>query len=93
MPSPNLSFVKYEVGDAATEAKKQLDVQERPDGTVRCVVFSTGNTSAMATGRVVTFRFSRLDGKGAQVDLLTKRPIFAPAAANEGLLVSDPVVL
>ena len=89
--TPNLKFKEATTGEAITVAGKQMTVLQHEEGLLRTVVLSSSNINTLKTGRIVTYRFEKKDDAVAQLEILTERPIFAPAEVNEGLLVSDPL--
>jgi hypothetical protein len=85
-------FESAEAGDSLTRAEKQLVAQER-DGRVRLVVFSAGNTNSIESGTIAELRFRRNGAARARFEILSESPIFAPAKANQGLVIGAPVEL
>lgn len=89
--STNLELVESAAGDAATAAGKQVIVQEPDSAHLRILVFSSASTTELSTGEVATLHLRRTSNSTATLDLNTDKPIFAPAQANEGLSVGDPL--
>ena len=74
-----LRFLEAQPGLAASRARKQVVVQERPGGQVRVVVFSGGNLEQLDTGPLASLSFSR-SGEGPEtLEILYERSAFAPA--------------
>ena len=90
--SDNLSFVSAQPGPAATAANKMVIVQKASRTKLRVLLFSGGNTNELDSGLLTTLRMQRTDERPARAEILLERPLFAPAAALEGLAMSDPVV-
>ena len=89
----NLRYLASEKGDALEKAAKQLMVQNlEEDNKLRLVILAMDNTNELDTGRLATLKFERSGSGESTVRILTDSPIFAPQEANEGLLVSDPLV-
>ena len=89
--SSNLNYINHKKGGTLEKSDKQLHVQELENNQLRLVVFAIDNTNEIDTGRLATLTFKKLDGEKSTVRILTDSPIFAPAEANEGLLVSEPL--
>ena len=90
--SDNVSLVSSSVGEAVKAAGKELVVQELGDRhQVRLVVVAMDNVNELDSGTLATLEFKKSDELSATARILTDSPIFAPEAANEGLLVSDPI--
>lgn len=89
--SDNLRFVAASPGAALEAADKDLVAQAREPGVVRLVAFSASSTANIGPGVLATLRFERSGEERARLEILTDRPLFAPALANRGLTVSDPV--
>jgi hypothetical protein len=54
-------------------------------------VFSGSNVNRLSSGVLATYRFEKVGDEPANIEILTEQPIFAPAEANQGLIVSDPL--
>jgi|GEM_PF-2178812 len=77
-----LAFVRAEALDAVTAAGKQLVAQERPGNVLRLLIFSQVNMNPFDSGPLARLVFRR-SGDGPQtLDLLDRRPFFAPAEAD-----------
>lgn len=87
----NLEFVHAKAGDSLANAGKTLIAQEKDNNLIRLIAFSPNNVETLDSGRIATLRFKKVGQGDAAIEILTDKPIFAPDAANEGLLVSDPV--
>ena len=89
-----LRYVKSEPLSAATAAGKELVVKDEDDGTLRTVLFATGNLNRLDTGPLVRYRLARVGSAGAaRVEILSQRPVFAPARADQGVTLGRPLVL
>jgi len=71
---------------------KELTVQTPQPGLLRLVLLSRDATE-MASGELVELKFRRVSAGPAKFDLLLDKPVFAPAAAMQGLIIGDPVQL
>lgn len=91
--SPSLKYISAIAGEALQQAGKQLIVQTPGSDRVRAVAYSSISLQDIDTGTLLSLRFERKEPGKATVEILTEKPIFAPAAANQGLIVSDPLVL
>lgn len=89
--SKNLELVSNQKGSALIAAGKEMVVQSLSEEQVRVVAFSSGSLTPLGSGRIAELRFRREDAAKAQIEILTDKPIFAPAEVNQGLLVSDPL--
>lgn len=90
-----LTFDHAEPLAATTAAAKELVVQDK-GGRLRVVVYASSNTATLGSGALARFFFRAADvngAKGGTVSLESKLPIFAPAEANDGLLLGPPVTL
>lgn len=90
--SDNLRFESVQPGAATINANKQVLVREVNDTALRALVFSPGNANELSTGLLCTLQMQRTDEHPARAEILLEKPLFAPAAALDGLAVSDPVV-
>ena len=90
-----LTFDHAEPLAATTAAGKELVVQDK-GGRLRVIVYASSNTTTLGSGALARFFFRAPDvngAKGGTVSLESKMPIFAPAEANDGLLLGPPVTL
>ncbi len=90
--SPTLRFLGAAPGTSLELADKQLTAQEK-DGFVRLIIFSPSNANSLDSGSLARLRFNREGEGGARVELSSDRPMLAPGAANEGLVVGAPLEL
>jgi len=81
-PSDGLKYLSGKPLSAVEKAGKQLVLQEQENGDVRTVVFATTNLDRLASGPLVRYRFSLTSGSGAAVEMVDRRPVFAPAEAD-----------
>jgi hypothetical protein len=89
----HLRFLGSEPLSAALAADKQVVVQEQ-DGTLRAVLFATGNTSRLASGPLVRFDLAPdPEGTEGRVEILDQRPIFAPPESDRGVTLGAPLDL
>ena len=91
--SDNLRFVSTEAQEAVTTAGKELVAQARDDGVVRLVIFGTTSLSELDSGPLARLEFRKTGTGKATLSVLPEMPIFAPAAANQGLLLPEPLVV
>jgi hypothetical protein len=91
--SPDLHLVASEPLDATRAAGKHLVVQARDDGVLRAIVYSTADLRTLGPGGLVRLRFDRAGAGDAVIELLDRRPVFAPAEADEGLALPPPLRL
>jgi len=91
-PSLGLDFVDGEALAATTSAGKDLTVQAQADGTVRVLIFATGNLNTLGSGPLARLRFAKPDGP-ASVALRDRRPVFAPPGADQGITLGAPLAL
>jgi len=89
--SDNLRYSSATQGEAIVAAGKTLVVQERSNSLLRIMAFSATSISELDTGLLATLRFEKTGTGTATLEILTDRPIFAPAEIYQGLLVSDPL--
>ncbi len=78
---------------ATTAAGKELVVQDQGGGLLRVIVYASGNTATLASGGLARLTFTAPDKASGTVSLESRMPIFAPAEANEGLLLGPPLTL
>jgi hypothetical protein len=88
--SEQLELVTSKLGSGAEG--KELTVQSPQPGLLRLVLLSK-DTSEMASGELVEVKFRRVAAGPAKFDLLMDKPVFAPAAAMQGLIIGEPVQL
>ena len=89
-----IKLVENSPGQAATQSQKQLIVQDKGNGLYRLILYSAGNTAFIPSGNLTTLVFEREDNQAqGRIDILTEQQIFAPMQANEGLNISDPMVI
>lgn len=91
-PSGGLTYLEAETLAAATLADKQVVVQQQEDGTLRLLVFATDNLNRLDSGPLVRLAFS-VSGGQATLELLERRPIFAPAEADFGITLGKSLSL
>ena len=89
--SDNLELVSAGAGEAAEAAGKQVVVQEQPDGALRVLMFAPGNVTELGSGAIAQLHLRRTGAAAAKLDLRTDKPLFAPAQANEGLRIGEPL--
>lgn len=89
--SPDLTFVSAKAGSALTEAGKELISQVEEDGVIRLVALSGSSVSEIGSGVLATVQVTRSGNGLSTAELLLDRPLFAPAQANDGLLVDGKV--
>jgi len=91
-PAGDLELLSAEALGAAADAEKRVVAQQRDDGTLRVVFFSTSSLDGLETGPLARLRF-KVGGGAASLALLPHDPIFAPAVANEGVTLGAPLEL
>ena len=87
--SPGLELQASRAGSAATLAGKEVVVQPTEDGVLRTVLYSTTSLDRLDSGVIATYRFARTGGGAARIELLPRLPVFAPAEANQGVLLGE----
>jgi hypothetical protein len=92
--SSSLRYVDAQAGPSAVAAGKQLVVQPKEGAVLRTVLFSSTNLETMGPGRLLTWTFEAVGSGPARLELVdTGNPALAPAGANEGLELGDPLVV
>ena len=92
--SPGLTFESAEPLDATLTSGKSLVAQAKPDHEVRLVLFSTANLDRLPPGGIARLHFTASNGsQNETVELLDRRPMFAPAAADKGVLLPEPLTV
>ncbi|PKN56176.1 MAG: hypothetical protein CVU56_17475 [Deltaproteobacteria bacterium HGW-Deltaproteobacteria-14] len=89
---PGLTYLGAESLAATMAADKDLVVQDRGDA-LRIVVYASSNLTELDSGPLARLTFRRVAGADATLTLIPQLPIFAPASANDGLLLGPPLVL
>jgi hypothetical protein len=89
--SSDVTFASATAGDALTDAGKELISQVEPGNIVRLVALSAGSATTIGGGTLATISISRKGSGPSSAELLLDRPLFAPAEANDGLLVDGDV--
>jgi hypothetical protein len=89
--SDNLSFVSAHAGEALQAAGKDLIAQVDNEGVIRLVAFAGSNVNEVGSGVLATVKVKRQGSGPSTATLLLDNPLFAPAEANEGLLVNGQV--
>jgi hypothetical protein len=92
-PSAQLNLLGSEGLGAVLAAQKQLVVQEAEAGSLRVVVYSAGNLNELQSGPLARFRFQAPKDGSVTLKLLDRRPLFAPADADRGTTLGDPLVI
>ena len=87
------TFQSAEPLTATTSAGKELVVQDQGGGLLRVIVYASGNTATLASGGLARITFTAPDKASGTISLESRMPIFAPAEANEGLLLGPPLTL
>ena len=87
--SKTLQFLSYDKGESAVVAQKEVVVQRLDEQTLRIVMYSSSNLNTIDSGRIASLRFRITNKSPSIIELVADRPIFAPPAANEGLILSD----
>lgn len=72
-------------GDAALRAQKQVVAQTPEAGEVRVVLFGTASLERLEDGVFATVRFKQIAPGRHSVQLLERRPAFAPADTELGV--------
>ena len=88
-----LAFDQAEAGAAATSAGKQLIAQTPETGMVRLALFATGNLTRIGSGVLARVTFHRTAPGAQSVVLVDKRPVFAPADTDLGVLLGPAAVV
>ncbi len=88
-----VELLSAERGTALEHAEKEFIVQQREPGVVRLVAYAASNTHEVDSGLLARLKLRRTGPGAIRADLLTDRPVFAPAAAQQGLWIGDPLSL
>ena len=91
--SDNLAFVSAEAQGAVTAAGKELVAQARDGGVVRLVNVGTASLTELESGPLARLDLRKTGTGPATLKVLPEMPIFAPAEANQGLLLPEPLVV
>jgi hypothetical protein len=91
--SKNLTYDDAEPGGAADRAGKDVVVQDKGDGLLRVLAYSSASLSELDTGDLVSLTVHKTGELPASAEILTDNPMFAPQAASDGLLVAEPLSL
>ena len=91
--SPSLTYVSGSALEAASRAGKQLVVQGADTGALRVLLYGTGSLDRIAAGALCRLTFSRAPGQPATLELQPHMPVFAPAEANDGVLLGGPLTV
>lgn len=86
---PGLSLISAEGGDALEVAGKELVVQTKGESRLRLVGLSRSNVTEVEAGTLANLQFRRVGTAPVTLTILTDRPVFAPLAANAGLLIGE----
>lgn len=79
---------------AAVEAAgKTLVVQPKEGAELRTILYSAASLETIGAGPLVRYRFRVTKPGAATVEIMERMPIFAPAAANQGLMLPKPLVV
>jgi len=90
--SESLQFVAAEKGESLISSMKVLVVQDHGD-RVRLVIFGTASLERIQEGELTTLHFRRQSDGPATVNFVAQMPIFAPADAQQGLQLAEPLNL
>ena len=91
--SDGLTYLSSVKGAALDASNKTLIAQTPENGSLRLVVYGADNANVIDGGIIASVTFKYDNSNVNTLEILTKKPIFAPGAANDGLLVDDPVVV
>ncbi len=80
-----------EPGTAAVAAEKEVRIAPEGANGVRVTVFSASNLNKIGAGELVSLQLE--GGSGGQVDIVPQPPMLAPAEAEEGLKLGEPLPL
>lgn len=86
------NYESASAGPVLQQANKELIVQTPEPGRLRIVALSAASAAELASGKLLTLRFSG-DAAGGAVRFAEQTQVFAPLAANEGLLMGEPLPL
>ena len=87
----DLTLVETLTGAAASAAGKQAVGQARSPTMARLLIFSAGNVRTIDSGVLAELRFNKQGEGASSIRLVEGDQVFAPAEANVGLVVSEPV--
>lgn len=89
--SEGLKYLSSIEGSALKVSNKTLVTQTIENGNLRLVVYGADNANTIDGGVLASVTFESNTTDLNTLEILTKRPVFAPSAVNDGLLVADPV--
>jgi hypothetical protein len=89
--SEGLLYEESERLSAAEAAGKRLVVQSNGLGPLRVTLFGTESLDRLDSGPLARFTFHRSGGARATLRILPGDPVFAPAEANQGLRMPEPL--
>ncbi len=90
--SDGLAYRSSQALSAVDVAGKTLVVQPKASGELRTIIYSA-SLERLGAGPVARFEFDVVGDGAATLEVQSKLPIFAPAEANQGLMLPDPLVV
>ena len=91
--SANLAWRSVQEGEAAERADRDVVVQAKDAATLRVVIYGTTSLERMDSGTLARLTFARIAPGTARLELLPQMPLFAPAEANDSLLLPEPLTV
>ena len=85
------TLANHEAGEAATAAEKDVRVIPIGSNEARLLVYSAGNTNTIGSGTLA--KLTLKGGSGGSIDIVSSPPMLAPAEAEQGLRIGDPLSL
>ena len=86
----SLAYIGAEPLEAAVAAGKELVVQRRDATRLRVVLMSPASLALIGGGGLAALSFEGALEEGAAVRIVPRAPYFAPAEANEGVVLAPP---
>ncbi len=91
----DLTFEDGAALSALETAGKELVVQRPAEGTLRLVAYAATNVAVVDSGPIARLTFTVRPGAGddAYIAIEDRMPLFAPATANDGVLLGAPLFI
>ncbi len=89
--SDGLRYQSCTAGSALNASNKTLVTQAIENDRLRLVVYGADNANTIDAGVLATVTFEVREPDSNTLEIVAERPVFAPSAVNDGLLIADPV--
>ena len=86
-----LSLAGSEALESTIGADKDLVVQEADGLELRLIIMSTKNLNTLDSGPLARLRLQRAAGATGKIEFIDRHPIFAPAEADRGVTLGEPL--